>query len=50
MKKISNENTELKEDFFFINEFNQEKILSNILSLSKDRLKNYGEQRIKRKI
>jgi len=33
----------LKEDFFFINEFNQEKILANILSLSKDRLKNYGD-------
>ena len=33
----------LKEDFFFINEFNQEKILSNILSLSKDRLKKYGD-------
>ena len=33
----------LKEDFFFINEFNQDKILSNILSLSKDRLKNFGD-------
>ena len=34
---------DLKQDFFFINEYNQEKILSNILSLSKDRLKNYGD-------
>lgn len=34
---------ELKEDFFFINEYNQDKILENILSLSKDRLKNYGD-------
>lgn len=34
---------ELKEDFFFINEYNQEKILENILSLSKDRLKKYGD-------
>ena len=32
----------LKEDFFFINEYNQDKILYNILSLCKDRLKNYG--------
>lgn len=30
------------EDFFYVNEANQEKILSQILSLSKDRLKNYG--------
>ena len=37
------ENSDLKEDFFFINEYNQDKILSNILSLSKDRLKNYGD-------
>ena len=36
------ENSNLKEDFFYINEYNQEKILSNILSLSKDRLKKYG--------
>lgn len=34
---------ELKEDFFFINEYNQEKILENILSLSKERLKKYGD-------
>ena len=37
------ENNELKEDFFFINEYNQDKILYNILSLSKDRLKKYGD-------
>ena len=40
---ITSKDESLKEDFFFINEFNQEKILSNILSLSKDRLKNYGD-------
>ena len=40
-KNVDNE--DLKQDFFFINEYNQEKILSNILSLSKDRLKNYGD-------
>ena len=34
---------ELKEDFFFINEYDQEKILGNILSLSKDRLKKFGD-------
>ena len=33
----------LKEDFFFINEYNQDKILYNVLSLCKDRLKNYGD-------
>lgn len=42
-KFITKTEEELKEDFFFINEFNQEKILGNILSLSKDRLKNYGD-------
>jgi len=42
-KFITSKDENLKEDFFFINEFNQEKILSNILSLSKDRLKNYGD-------
>lgn len=34
---------ELKEDFFYINEVSQEKILYNIISLCKDRLKNYGD-------
>ena len=38
-----NEKDEEKlEDFFYVNEANQEKILSQVLSLSKDRLKNYG--------
>ena len=37
------ESEDLKEDFFYINEYNQEKILANILSLSKDRLKKYGD-------
>ena len=32
----------MNEDFFYINEYNQEKILANILSLSKDRLKKFG--------
>ena len=31
------------DDFFFINEKNKEKILYNILTLSSDRLKNYGD-------
>ena len=37
------EDKSLKEDFFYINEYNQNKILYNILSLCKDRLKNYGD-------
>lgn len=37
------EDKSLKEDFFFINEYNQDKILYNVLSLCKDRLKNYGD-------
>ncbi len=41
--KNSENYEELKEDFFYLNESNQEKILANILSLSKDRLKNYGD-------
>ena len=41
MKKSEDDN--LKEDFFYINEFNQDKMLADILSLSKDRLKNYGD-------
>lgn len=42
-KFITKTEEDLKEDFFFINEYNQERILGNILSLSKDRLKNYGD-------
>ena len=34
---------ELNEDFFYIKETNQDKILYNIISLCKDRLKNYGD-------
>ena len=33
----------LNDDFFFVNESNQEKILYNVISLCKDRLKNYGD-------
>ena len=33
----------LNEDFFYINEANQDKILYNIISLCKDRLKKYGD-------
>lgn len=32
-----------KEDFFYINESNQDKMLYQVLSLSKERLKNYGD-------
>ena len=39
---LKNTNEDLNEDFFYINEYNQEKILANILSLSKDRLKKFG--------
>ena len=43
-EQIENENLKgLNEDFFYINETNQEKILYNIISLCKDRLKNYGD-------
>jgi len=31
------------EDFFYINESNQEKMLYNVISLSKERLKKYGD-------
>lgn len=40
---ITTKDENLKNDFFFMNEFNQEKMLANILSLSKDRLKKYGD-------
>ena len=36
-------NEELLDDFFFVDEKNKEKILYNILTLSSDRLKNYGD-------
>ncbi len=35
--------TNLNEDFFYIKEQNQEKILYNVISLCKERLKNYGD-------
>lgn len=34
---------QLKNDFFYINEVNQEKVQYNIISLCKDRLKKYGD-------
>ena len=37
------ETEELLDDFFYIDEKNKEKILYNILTLSSDRLKNYGD-------
>ena len=37
------EKEELKEDFFYVDEYNQDKMLATILSLSKDRLKKYGD-------
>jgi len=41
-KEEIEEKEELKEDFFYIKEQNQDKVLYNIISLCKDRLKNYG--------
>lgn len=35
--------TNLNEDFFYIREQNQERILYNVISLCKERLKNYGD-------
>lgn len=34
---------DLNNDFFYINERNQEKIIDEVISLCKDRLKNYGD-------
>ena len=34
---------EMNSDFFFVNEVNKEKILYNIITLSGERLKNYGD-------
>lgn len=39
---IKNNDDSMLDDFFYINETNQEKILYQIISLCKDRLKNYG--------
>ena len=42
-KEIEENNIkDLRDDFFYINEGKQEKILEQVISLSKDRLKNYG--------
>lgn len=43
IKKTEKEYEKTKEDFFYINEKSQEKILYHVLSLSKDRLKAYGD-------
>ena len=42
-KDKQNENEELIEDFFFINESNKLKVLENIISLCTGRLKKYGD-------
>lgn len=41
---------ELNNDFFFINESNTDKIIENVLSLCKDRLKGYGNYEFFRNI
>lgn len=43
LKKEEVVEEELKEDFFFISESNQEKILHQVISLCSGRLKNYGD-------
>ena len=43
LPKEETEEKKLNEDFFYIKEANQDKILYNIISLCKDRLKNYGD-------
>lgn len=40
---IHQENNEMLKDFFFINEPSPEKLLYNVISLCKDKLKNYGD-------
>ena len=40
---IKEKNEEMLDDFFYINEVNQEKMLYQIVSLCKERLKNYGD-------
>lgn len=42
LSKEDIENEQLNEDFFYINEINQEKILNQVISLCNGRLKNYG--------
>lgn len=41
--QIDEENIELLDDFFYINEINQEKIQQTVVSLCKVRLKTYGD-------
>lgn len=41
---------ELNNDFFYINEINKDKVIDNVLSLCKDRLKNYGDYEFFRNI
>ena len=41
--KLDEENIELLDDFFYINEVNQEKIQQTVISLCKGRLKTYGD-------
>ena len=43
LKKEDIEKEELNEDFFYINEINQEKILHQVITLCNGRLKNYGD-------
>lgn len=43
LKKEETEEKELKEDFFYINEGSQEKMLGQVVSLCNGRLKNYGD-------
>ena len=40
---IADRNNSFLDDFFFVNERNKEKILYNIITLSGERLKNYGD-------
>ena len=43
LKKEDIENETLNEDFFYINEVSQEKILHQVITLCNGRLKNYGD-------
>lgn len=42
-KRSENNESKFLNDFFFVNEANKEKILYNIITLSGERLKNYGD-------
>lgn len=43
LSKVEEGEEKHKEDFFYIKETNQEQIVSQVLSLSKERLKNFGD-------